>query len=63
MRTTMTLDDDVAAQASEATGMTERTALVHEGLRALVQCEAARALMALGGSDKKATAAPRRRGA
>jgi Arc/MetJ family transcription regulator len=61
MRTTITLDDALLAQASEVTGMRERSALIHEGLRALVQREAARALIALGGSDPKAKAAPRRR--
>jgi Arc/MetJ family transcription regulator len=61
MRTTITLDDALLAQASEVTGVRERSALIHEGLRALVQREAARALIALGGSDSKAKPAPRRR--
>jgi Arc/MetJ family transcription regulator len=61
MRTTITLDDALLAEASEVTGVRERSALIHEGLRALVEREAARALIALGGSDPKAKAAPRRR--
>ena len=61
MRTTITLDDDLLARASEATGVTERSTLIHDGLRALIQREAARALIALGGSDPDAQAAPRRR--
>ena len=61
MRTTLTLDDDLLAQAQELTGITERSALLREALRALVQREAARRLAALGGSDPAAAAAPRRR--
>lgn len=61
MRTTVTIDDDLLARASEATGVTERSTPIHDGLRAPVQREAARALIALGGSDPNATAAPRRR--
>jgi Arc/MetJ family transcription regulator len=61
MRTTVTLDDELLAQASEATGVTERSTLIHDGLRALIQREAARALIALGGSDPDAKIPPRRR--
>ncbi|MBK6864462.1 MAG: type II toxin-antitoxin system VapB family antitoxin [Ideonella sp.] len=49
MRTTVTLDDELLAQASEAMGITERSVLLHEGLRLIVQREAARRLAALGG--------------
>ena len=61
MRTTIALDDELLAQAAQYTGLTEKTALVHEGLRSLIRHEAARRLIALGGSDPKAKAAPRRR--
>ena len=61
MRTTLALDDDLVAAAQEYTGITEKSALVREALRALVAREAARRLAALGGSDPNATAAPRRR--
>ena len=61
MRTTITLDDELLAQASEAMGTTERSALLHEGLRLIVQREAARRLILLGGSMPDAKAAPRRR--
>jgi Arc/MetJ family transcription regulator len=50
MRTTVTLDDDLLAQASEAMGVSERSVLLHEGLKLIVQREAARRLAALGGS-------------
>lgn len=61
MRTTVTLDDELLARASELTGITEKAALVRAGLEALVRLEAARRLAALGGSDPAAEAAPRRR--
>lgn len=61
MRTTVTLDDDLVAQAEKYTGITERSALLRAALTALVQREAARRLALLGGSDPDAEAAPRRR--
>jgi len=61
MRTTVTLDDDLLATAEEYTGITERSALIREALKRLVQQEAARRLMALGGSDPHAHMPPRRR--
>lgn len=63
MRTTITLDDDLLSKASEYTGIVEKSALVREALKALVEREAARRLIRLGGSDPNATAAPRRRSA
>ena len=61
MRTTITLDDDLLARAREMTGIEERTTLIHDGLRALIQREAARRLARLGGSDPSASIPPRRR--
>ena len=61
MRTTIALDDELLEQAREATGLKENAVLVREGLKALVEREAARRLILLGGSDPDATAAPRRR--
>lgn len=63
MRTTVTLDDDLLAQAGEAMGTDERSLLLHEGLRLIVQREAARRLIALGGTMPDAEPAPRRRSA
>jgi Arc/MetJ family transcription regulator len=57
------MDDELVAKATELTGITERTALVRQALEALVQQESARRLARLGGTDPKASAAPRRRGA
>lgn len=61
MRTTINIDDELLAEASEYTGIHERTALIHEGLRALVQREAARRLAKLGGSQPQLRDIPRRR--
>lgn len=61
MRTTMILDDSLIDRARDLTGMQEKTALVHEGLRALIARESAKRLAALGGSEPSATAPRRRR--
>ena len=37
MRTTLNLDEALLAEASDYAGMKEKTALLHEGLRALIQ--------------------------
>lgn len=61
MRTTITIDDNLLAEAETLTRITERPALIREALRALIAQESARRLAALGGSDPTAEAAPRRR--
>jgi Arc/MetJ family transcription regulator len=61
MRTTVTIDDELLKRAAEMTGLTERTALLREGLETLIRIESAKRLAALGGSDPRASAAPRRR--
>jgi Arc/MetJ family transcription regulator len=60
MRTTLALDDDLVARAQAFTGLNEKSALVREALRALIEREAGRRLARLGGSDGDA-APPRRR--
>ena len=62
MRTTVTLDDALVEKAMELTGISEKSALVRDGLKALIRIESARRLAALGGTDPDASAAPRRRG-
>jgi Arc/MetJ family transcription regulator len=57
----VTLDDELVADAAELTGIRERSQLLRTALSTLIAAESARRLAALGGSDKKATAAPRRR--
>jgi Arc/MetJ family transcription regulator len=61
MKTTMNLKDDLVKQAMEATGIHEKTALVHLGLEELIRKAAYQRLIALGGSDPHAKAAPRKR--
>jgi Arc/MetJ family transcription regulator len=63
MRTTLNIDDDLYAQASELTGVKEKTALVREGLKALIERESARRLALLGGTDAAAALSPRRQSA
>lgn len=61
MRTTLILDDALIEKARWLTGVSEKTSLVHEGLRALIARESARRLAALGGSERGLGSAPRRR--
>jgi Arc/MetJ family transcription regulator len=61
MRTTVTLNDDRVELAAHLTGTVERSALVRQGIEALIQQESARRLARLGGSDPAATGAPRHR--
>ncbi len=63
MRTTVTLDDELLAKAEQLCGDLERSALLKEALRALVQRESAKRLAALGGSEPALEPIPRRHGA
>jgi Arc/MetJ family transcription regulator len=48
MRTTIVIDDELLHQARAFTGLTKKSALVRESLKALMQREAARRLARLG---------------
>jgi Arc/MetJ family transcription regulator len=61
MRTTIALDDDLVAQAQAFTGLSEKSSLVREALKALIERESARRLARLGGTERKLKAPPRRR--
>jgi Arc/MetJ family transcription regulator len=61
MRTTVNLDDKLLDEARRITGVKERTALIHEGLRALIERESSRQLARLGGSEPELEPIPRRR--
>lgn len=61
MRTTLALDDELLAEAQRLTGTNEKSALVREALRALIQRESARRLARLGGSEPALSETPRRR--
>jgi Arc/MetJ family transcription regulator len=63
MRTTVTLDDALLAQAQALCGQLERSALLKQALQALVQRESARRLAALGGSQPDLEPIARRRSA
>lgn len=61
MRTTLNLDDALIQKAMELTGITEKTALIHRGLEALIGLENSRRLALLGGSMPGFKAGRRRR--
>lgn len=61
MRTTIAIDDELISEAQAFTGLQEKSALVREALKALIEREAARRLAKLGGSEPDAWVTPRRR--
>lgn len=61
MRTTLALDDDLLSQAQKLTGVKEKSALVREAFKALIERESARRLARLGGTEPDLAAVPRRR--
>jgi Arc/MetJ family transcription regulator len=61
MRTTVNLDQDLIEQAQRLSGLTERSALIREGLKALIERESARRLARLGGSEPQVQPVARRR--
>ncbi|MCG8526913.1 MAG: type II toxin-antitoxin system VapB family antitoxin [Opitutales bacterium] len=60
MRTTLNIDDQMLEKAAKLTGIKEKTQLLHEGLKALIQKESARRLALLGGTSPKIEDIPRR---
>jgi Arc/MetJ family transcription regulator len=60
MRTTVNIDDQLLAEAQRITGVTEKAALVREGLKALIERESARRLARLGASEPDLGPVPRR---
>ena len=50
MRTTIAVDDDLLRTAQEFTGVNEKTALIREALKALIERESARRLASMGGT-------------
>jgi Arc/MetJ family transcription regulator len=61
MRTTLALDDELVAKAQAFTGLTEKSSLVREALKALIERESARRLARFGGSEPHLVGPPRRR--
>jgi len=60
MRTTVALDDELVAKAQSFTGLTEKSSLIREALKALIERESARRLARLGGTEP-GLRTPRRR--
>lgn len=60
MRTTLVLDDELLEKALSLTGPMEKSALVRESLKALIQRESAKRLALLGGSEPALDQIPRR---
>lgn len=61
MRTTLALDDELVAKAKAFTGIQEKSSLVREALKALIERESARRLARLGGSEPRLKTPRRRR--
>ncbi len=61
MRTTINIDDEIIKQASELTGIKEKTLLVRMGLESLIALESGKRLARLGGTEKRLRPIPRRR--
>jgi hypothetical protein len=61
MRTTLIIADVLVAEARSISGIERISDLVREGLRALIAREARKRLVAYGGTDPEAVAAPRNR--
>lgn len=55
------IDDELLTRAAALTEMDDRAALIRRALELLVRIESGRQLSALGGSDRDAVPAPRRR--
>jgi Arc/MetJ family transcription regulator len=61
MRTSVIINDELLKEAMEITKLKEKTAVIHEGLRALIRYHAFQNLVLLGGTEKAAKKIPRRR--
>jgi Arc/MetJ family transcription regulator len=61
VRTTIAIDDELFAKAQEFAGVSEKSAVIREALKAFVEREAARRLARMGGTEPSAKAPPRRR--
>ncbi len=61
MRTTLNIDDKILEKASRLTGINEKTALVRQGLEALIARESSKRLAKLGGTEKNLRPVPRRK--
>ena len=60
MRTTIVLDDELLEKAQSLIHVKEKSALVKEALKALIERESAKRLASLGGSEPQLKPIPRR---
>ena len=61
MRARLALDDELVAKAQALTGLKQKSSLVREALKALIERESARRLARLGGSEPEMNSPRRRR--
>jgi len=61
--TTINIDDELLAKALKLVGPMDRTAVLSESLKALIERESAKRLARLGGAQLELKATPRRRAA
>ncbi len=61
MRTAINIDDELLAKANRLVGPMDRTAILNEGLKALIERESAKRLARLGGTQPALKAALRKR--
>jgi Arc/MetJ family transcription regulator len=60
MRTTVVLDDELLEKAQALTNVQEKSSLIREALKALIERESAKRLASLGGSEPQLLAISRR---
>jgi Bacterial antitoxin of type II TA system, VapB len=53
MKTTITLDGDLVDIAHEFSGISDKTALIREALKPLIECESSRRLASMEGTMPK----------
>lgn len=61
MRTTLNIDETILKKAQLLSGITEKTSLVRQGLKALIALESGKRLAELGGSEKSLRSIHRRK--
>jgi len=61
MRTTINIDDELLAKAIKLVGPMDRTTVLNESLKALIERESAKRLARMGGTEPELNAPTRRR--
>jgi Arc/MetJ family transcription regulator len=60
MRTTINIDDELLAKAIKLMSPMDRTTVLNESLKALIERESAKRLARMGGTEPELNAPPRR---